>query len=397
MASPAMRQWTKEEVASHKTVNDCWLILSGRVYDVTEFLSRHPAGGRIIQMHGGRDCTSAFLDVHAESYLTQFLPASAFKGVLAGSGVTAAPKAKFVGKYWQPEEVLSVPRTTSSSLYTPEMEEYRKRLRAFVREHVHPVYDKSVDAAHSQIRSSLRLWPAALQCFLLVSLTFLIFIAVRTFSARWEQQGHPDMSVLRQMASEGFYFRNSIPAEYGGLGVADWRYNALTTEELEHLGVGKSLAQPRLGRHVALLHQVRHVGATEVLAHEDREGEQHPGHCNERTGGQPKHKAIGNRISRHQADSWLGDALRPSPCNSALVFLCACCTDGFRSGDSGHACSAQRRWGELRADRLKNVVSAGSTADIVVISAVPDPCKGARSSRCSRWREASPASRLPSA
>jgi alkylation response protein AidB-like acyl-CoA dehydrogenase len=42
------------------------------------------------------------------------------------------------------------------------------------------------------------------------------------------------------MAAEGFYLRNSIPTEYGGLGVSesDWRYNALTTEELEHLGVG---------------------------------------------------------------------------------------------------------------------------------------------------------------
>jgi cytochrome b involved in lipid metabolism len=140
MSSPAVRQWTKEEVSSHKTVNDCWLIISGRVYDVTELLSRHPAGGRIIQMHGGRDCTSAFLDVHAESYLTQFLPASAFKGVLAGSGVSEAPKAKFVGKYWQPEEVLSVKRT----VFTPEQEEYRKQFRAFIAKTIHPIYAKSV-------------------------------------------------------------------------------------------------------------------------------------------------------------------------------------------------------------------------------------------------------------
>jgi hypothetical protein len=116
------------------------------VYDVTEFLSRHPAGGRIIQMHGGRDCTSAFLDVHAESYLTQFLPASAFKGVLAGSGVADAPKAKLVGKYWQPEEVLSVKRT----VFAPEQEEYRKQFRAFIAKNIHPIYPKSVDSRRSR-------------------------------------------------------------------------------------------------------------------------------------------------------------------------------------------------------------------------------------------------------
>jgi L-lactate dehydrogenase (cytochrome) len=58
------------------------LIINNRVYDVTQFLLVHPAGARIVLLHAGRDCTSAFLDVHSESYVTQFLPQSAFKGVI---------------------------------------------------------------------------------------------------------------------------------------------------------------------------------------------------------------------------------------------------------------------------------------------------------------------------
>ena len=44
-----------------------------------------PSGAKIIQMHGGRDCTGAFLDVHSESYLTQFLDDKSFIGVVKGS------------------------------------------------------------------------------------------------------------------------------------------------------------------------------------------------------------------------------------------------------------------------------------------------------------------------
>ena len=39
-----VKEYTKEEVASHKTLADCWLIINNRIYDVTQFLPRHPAG-----------------------------------------------------------------------------------------------------------------------------------------------------------------------------------------------------------------------------------------------------------------------------------------------------------------------------------------------------------------
>jgi len=187
----SLREFTAAEVAQHKSVTDCWLIISGRVYDVTEFLSRHPAGGKIIQMHGGRDCTSAFLDVHAEAYLTQFLPPSALKGVLAGTGAKA-PAAKFVGRYWSPEEVLS----TARRVYTSEHEKFRGEFKQFLQQQVLPVYSK------------------------------------------WESQGQPDVATLRALVKAGYYLRLSIPKQFGGLGLTDWRFNAVITEELENSDVG---------------------------------------------------------------------------------------------------------------------------------------------------------------
>ena len=55
--------FTEAEVRKHNTPEDCWLIAHGRVYDVTAFLSQHPAGDRSIMRHAGTDSTIDF-DFH---------------------------------------------------------------------------------------------------------------------------------------------------------------------------------------------------------------------------------------------------------------------------------------------------------------------------------------------
>jgi cytochrome b involved in lipid metabolism len=38
----------RSEVAKHTTINNCWVIIKENVYDVTEFLKKHPGGAKII-------------------------------------------------------------------------------------------------------------------------------------------------------------------------------------------------------------------------------------------------------------------------------------------------------------------------------------------------------------
>jgi acyl-CoA dehydrogenase len=112
--------------------------------------------------------------------------------VLEGSTV-GAPKKKFVGRIWHPEDVLSMKRT----LYKPEHEAMRKEFRQYMQQKLIPSYGK------------------------------------------WESSGMPDMDIMREMVDKGFYLKLGIPKEYGGLGLGkDFRYNAILTEELEYADCG---------------------------------------------------------------------------------------------------------------------------------------------------------------
>lgn len=58
---------SKAEVAKHKTKSDCWIIIHGKVYDVTKYSRDHPGGPDALYEVGGQDATSAYEDVgHSE-------------------------------------------------------------------------------------------------------------------------------------------------------------------------------------------------------------------------------------------------------------------------------------------------------------------------------------------
>ncbi|CAL9164028.1 cytochrome b5 [Musa acuminata AAA Group] len=52
-----------DEVAKHKGAKDCWLIISGKVYDVTQFMDEHPGGDDVLLTASGKDATNDFEDI----------------------------------------------------------------------------------------------------------------------------------------------------------------------------------------------------------------------------------------------------------------------------------------------------------------------------------------------
>ncbi|KAI9497419.1 FMN-dependent dehydrogenase-domain-containing protein [Zychaea mexicana] len=62
-----------DEVAQHNKQDDLWIIIHGKVYDLTKFLPEHPGGQNIILKYAGKDGTRAFEPMHPIAIIDRFL------------------------------------------------------------------------------------------------------------------------------------------------------------------------------------------------------------------------------------------------------------------------------------------------------------------------------------
>ncbi|PHJ21650.1 cytochrome b5 family heme steroid binding domain-containing protein [Cystoisospora suis] len=59
-----VRRISLEELSRHKSRENIWVALDGDVYDITQYLSFHPGGARILLDYGGKDVSEAFRRYH---------------------------------------------------------------------------------------------------------------------------------------------------------------------------------------------------------------------------------------------------------------------------------------------------------------------------------------------
>ncbi|KAL0570355.1 hypothetical protein ABG067_009428, partial [Albugo candida] len=64
-----MKSYTVEEVQKHNTAQDCWVIIDGKVFDVTKFLTEHPGGKKVLLKKGGKDASKEFKTFHNASIM----------------------------------------------------------------------------------------------------------------------------------------------------------------------------------------------------------------------------------------------------------------------------------------------------------------------------------------
>ncbi|XP_071065212.1 cytochrome b5 type B isoform X4 [Dasypus novemcinctus] len=62
-----------EEVAKHNSSKELWLVIHGRVYDVSSFLNEHPGGEEVLLEQAGVDASESFEDVGHSSDAREML------------------------------------------------------------------------------------------------------------------------------------------------------------------------------------------------------------------------------------------------------------------------------------------------------------------------------------
>ncbi|KAL0908185.1 hypothetical protein M5K25_022662 [Dendrobium thyrsiflorum] len=87
----ASETFSFSEISTHTSKDDCWLIIHGKVYDVSNFLEDHPGGYDVLlQAAANGDATQSFEEVAHGSSATSMM-----EGFLIGSvHVDGLPKEK---------------------------------------------------------------------------------------------------------------------------------------------------------------------------------------------------------------------------------------------------------------------------------------------------------------
>merc|ERR1719443_1615016 len=69
-----MASYSLAEVAKHVSKESCWVVVSGKVLDVTKFLKDHPGGELAILTFAGKDATEEFNMIHPPDVIPKYAP-----------------------------------------------------------------------------------------------------------------------------------------------------------------------------------------------------------------------------------------------------------------------------------------------------------------------------------
>eukprot|EP00756_Hemistasia_phaeocysticola_P015196 Hpha_TRINITY_DN15392_c2_g1::TRINITY_DN15392_c2_g1_i1::g.90543::m.90543 len=109
-----LRKYTWEEIRAHSDgEKDAWLVVHGRVYDVSKYGDLHPGGSSLLGDYAGEDATDEWEGVgfgggHGRLRM-QSEVSEIMKGLLIGRSIGDAPPVRHAPPEWKPAD-QSVPK-----------------------------------------------------------------------------------------------------------------------------------------------------------------------------------------------------------------------------------------------------------------------------------------------
>lgn len=77
---PLEPKYTMRQVAEHVTLDDCWVVVNGKIYNMSEFLDDHPGGKRAVMLYAGKDASAEFNLLHRPGLAERLLEPEQFVG-----------------------------------------------------------------------------------------------------------------------------------------------------------------------------------------------------------------------------------------------------------------------------------------------------------------------------
>ncbi|KAJ3047923.1 hypothetical protein HK097_011041, partial [Rhizophlyctis rosea] len=68
------KSFTPATVSEHSSPDDLWVIVNGKVYDLTRFADEHPGGKKVLVKVAGKDASKQFAQFHNASVLEKYGP-----------------------------------------------------------------------------------------------------------------------------------------------------------------------------------------------------------------------------------------------------------------------------------------------------------------------------------
>lgn len=99
-------QITIQEFVKHDKIDDCWVVIHGKVYDLTDFIRNHPGGVDKIMRFAGKDATLGFHQIHSSDIIVNNLEQSKCLGVILGDLSAIQLEEQLVESNFEDEEVV---------------------------------------------------------------------------------------------------------------------------------------------------------------------------------------------------------------------------------------------------------------------------------------------------
>lgn len=181
-----MKSYTVEEVQKHNTTQDCWVIIDGKVFDVTQFLTEHPGGKKVLLKKGGKDASKEFKTFHNASIMQRLgLPMQV--GVIGAAEPAKEEAVKPADVPAQQQQPISSSPVGELITHTQALfgEQYPYGDPSWYQNFNSPYYNES----HLKVRKAMREW---------------VDKEVTPFCHEWSENKEIPRSVLKRAAEVGF-------------------------------------------------------------------------------------------------------------------------------------------------------------------------------------------------